>query len=252
MAIKSEFELSETLKKELTEYYSSLIENDISKVHIMGVDQRGFYLSAFKINDKYSDINIDLNYNDDFKNIYESTIEKLNSNEVGLYLFHGSHGSGKTTLIRNLIKKTNKKVIFFSPNMAENLSDPNMIPFLMKHPNSIIIIEDAENVLKKRSSGGGQGVSNILNISDGILGDCLNFQIICTFNTDKNEVDDALLRKGRLIESYEFGKLSLEKTNKLLKHLGKPESDKGLKLSDIYNTEENHYNIEQKRVGFKS
>jgi ATP-dependent 26S proteasome regulatory subunit len=59
-----------------------------------------------------------------------------------------------------------------------------------------------------------------LNISDGLLADFLNVQIICTFNSSLTMVDSALMRKGRLIAKYEFGKLSVDKAQKLSRHLG--------------------------------
>ena len=69
----------------------------------------------------------------------------------------------------------------------------------MKHKNSVLVIEDAERVISDRQGhGSSAGVSNILNLTDGILGDCLNIQIIATFNMARERIDSALLRKGRL------------------------------------------------------
>ena len=56
----------------------------------------------------------------------------------------------------------------------------------------------------------------ILNITDGILGESLGIQIIATFNTDVQNIDPALKRKGRLKSAYEFKALSPEKANVLL------------------------------------
>jgi hypothetical protein len=63
-------------------------------------------------------------------------------------------------------------------------------------------------------------VSNLLNVSDGLLADFLRVQLICTFNHPLSMVDDALMRKGRLIAKYEFGKLSVARGQQLSKHLG--------------------------------
>tara|TARA_R110000772_G_scaffold62549_2_gene140555 strand:+ start:1520 stop:2716 length:1197 start_codon:yes stop_codon:yes gene_type:complete len=243
--------LKEDLKKIQFDGFS---KKTMSSVHILAHSQeRGMYLTDFKIDDKYEDLDIKSNYNDDFLLIYNSIIDNLNKDQIGLYLLHGIHGTGKTTLIRHIIRKINKRLIFISPSMATQFSNPDMIPFLMRYPNSIIIIEDSENIIKKRENGNDQSVSNLLNLSDGILGDCLKFQIICTFNTRKSDIDEALLRKGRLIESYEFGKLTEEKTNELLTKLGHPKSDKPMRLSDIYNPDENHFDTnEGTSIGFKS
>jgi ATP-dependent 26S proteasome regulatory subunit len=123
--------------------------------------------------------------------------------------------------------------------MAESLSDPAIVPFLMEHKNSILIIEDAENVISdRRGNVSSAGVSNILNITDGILGECLNIQIIATFNMNKEKIDNALLRKGRLIAEHKFDKLSVENTNKLLHFLNKTFiSEENMSLADIYNVD---------------
>jgi hypothetical protein len=64
----------------------------------------------------------------------------------------------------------------------------------MKHPNSILIIEDAEGIIldrKQRNFLSAQAVSNLLNLSDGLLGDGIRQQIICTFKFDKLSVENA-------------------------------------------------------------
>ena len=90
----------------------------------------------------------------------------------------------------------------------------------MNNPNSVLIIEDAENVIMDRKLSGNASVSNLLNVSDGLLADFLNVQLICTFNNSLTLVDNALLRKGRLIAKYEFRKLGVSKAQKLSNHLG--------------------------------
>jgi ATP-dependent 26S proteasome regulatory subunit len=82
------------------------------------------------------------------------------------------------------------------------------------------VIEDAENVIMDRKISSNASVSNLLNISDGLLADFLNVQIICTFNSSLTLIDNALMRKGRLIAKYEFGKLGINKAQRLSDHLG--------------------------------
>lgn len=242
-------DIKEGLKKIQFDGFSS---KTLNSVHILAYNsERGMYLTDFKINDKYLDLDIELNYNEDFLSIYDNIIDNLKKDQIGLYLLHGTHGTGKTTLIRHIIRKINKRLIFISPSMASQFSNPDMIPFLMRYPNSVIIIEDSENIIKNREHGNDQSVSNLLNLSDGILGDCLKFQIICTFNTNKSDIDSALSRKGRLIESYEFKELSIEKSNNLLESLGYSKLNKSMRLSDIYNQSENHFDSKRDKIGFQ-
>jgi len=98
--------------------------------------------------------------------------------------------------------------------------NPEFIDLLVDNPDSVLIIEDAENILLDRKQQRNASVSNLLNLSDGLLSDCLNVQIICTFNSSLNMVDTAFLRKGRLIAQYEFGKLTAGKAARLSTHLG--------------------------------
>jgi SpoVK/Ycf46/Vps4 family AAA+-type ATPase len=71
----------------------------------------------------------------------------------------------------------------------------------MEQQNSILIIEEAENIILDRTQDAflpKQAVSNLLNLSDGLLGDAMHQQIICTFNCDVQGIDPALLRERRL------------------------------------------------------
>jgi hypothetical protein len=57
-------------------------------------------------------------------------------------------------------------------------------------------------------------------MTDGLLNDCMDIQIIATFNTNAKMIDRALTRAGRLQENYKFKKLSKSNANKLAKFLG--------------------------------
>jgi ATP-dependent 26S proteasome regulatory subunit len=126
----------------------------------------------------------------------------------------------------------------------------------MENNNSILIIEDAETVLRKREVGHAGTISSILNITDGLLSDCLNISIIATFNTDLKTLDDALLRHGRLVKSYTFEKLNAEKSTNLLHKLGKIDKEleviKPMTLAEIYfYGENNEGNIPKRKIGFR-
>jgi ATP-dependent 26S proteasome regulatory subunit len=126
--------------------------------------------------------------------------------------------------------------------LAASMDAPSMMSFLIDYRNSILIIEDAEELIRSREVSNDSGISCLLNLTDGVLGESLCIQVICTFNTKLKNIDSALLRKGRLIQAYEFGVLDVEKTKTLLVLLGEnsDQAKQGMTLSDIYNIYESN------------
>jgi len=138
--------------------------------------------------------------------------------------------------------------------MAGAITNPDLISILIDNPNSVFIIEDAENIVVDRDQDGHSPVSALLNISDGLLSDCLDIQIICSFNTDISKIDNALMRKGRLIAKYEFKELEANKAQILSNKLGFTTSlSTPMTLAAIYNQEESDFQQKKRRnaIGFK-
>ncbi|NML22360.1 AAA family ATPase [Pseudoflavitalea sp. G-6-1-2] len=208
------------------------------EINLVVQNSYGMELKAMEIN--RTKLDIDLYYEDDFKETDEIIRTRLNrKKDKGLVLLHGLPGTGKTTYLRYLVGKIKKRVLFLSPAIAGNLMNPEFIELLVDNPNSVLVIEDAENIIMDRRYNSGSAVSNLLNISDGLMADFLNVQIICTFNSSVTLIDNALMRKGRLIARYEFGKLSKEKAQRLSNHLGfKTEIQEPMTIAEIANPNE--------------
>lgn len=198
-------------------------------------------------------LKIEDNYNDDFMEIHQNIIKRLSkNNDKGIVLLHGKPGTGKTSYIRFLISSLKKKIIFLPPNLASEMTNPDLLTLLIDNPNSIFVIEDAENIVLDREQNGSSAVSTLLNLSDGLLSDCLNIQIICSFNTDISKIDTALMRKGRLIAKYEFKALEIEKAQKLSDKIGfNSVIKKPSILTDIYNQNETEFKENIRKIGFK-
>ena len=121
------------------------------------------------------------------------------------------------------------------------------------YPNGMTISE-VNKVLNEFIPNGepsDQAVSNLLNLSDGLLSDCLKLQIICTFNSDINSVDSALLRPGQLEAKYEFQKLTEDKVRHLVKKHGIDFDIKPATIAEIFNQNALVVGQERPSVGFK-
>ena len=217
------------------------ITTGYSKLTIDGFDFKPF------------NIDIKLNYEDNFVEFDKLIVNKLKEKTSGIHFLYGGIGSGKTSYIKHLISHIDKKFIYCPPHMVSNLSSPDFITLMMNEgSDSILIIEDAEEVLVSREHQYNPAISNILNLGSGILGHATNIQIIATFNTDISKIDLALLRKGRLLTEYEFTNLSVDKANKLAKHINidvtfiDPQP-----LSEIYNYLDKGHTVTKKTdIGF--
>jgi SpoVK/Ycf46/Vps4 family AAA+-type ATPase len=220
------------------------------------VQYRGnFELADFDV--KQFDVDIETHYNDDFidsHNIISSSLKSKNNN--GIILLHGKYGTGKTYYLRHLINNVDRKFIYFPLNMIGTINSPEFLPFLSEQPNSVLILEDCESLLVHRDSGSSNAsaLSNLLNLGDGLLSDALSVNVICTFNAGIKKIDDAILRKGRLIARYEFKELELQKAQKLAQQIGKNVNiDHPMTVSDIYNIDEKNFeNTKSKAIGFKA
>jgi ATP-dependent 26S proteasome regulatory subunit len=202
-------------------------------------------------------IDIAMNYGKEFVPIHKRIVDSLNEpNGKGLVLLHGDPGTGKTHYLKHLASKIkDKRVLFIPPYLADFITSPEMTPFLIDNANSVLFIEDAERVITDRNENGSTGVSNILNITDGILSDILKIQIVATFNMDRKKIDPALLRKGRLIAEHKFEALSVEESNTMLKHLEIDHvATEPMTLTQIYNFKDPHYvseeSVSHRKIGF--
>ncbi|MEM6629108.1 MAG: AAA family ATPase [Bacteroidota bacterium] len=216
-------------------------------------DRRGFYTEDVQ-SVEFQAVDIWTLYNDDFQEIDSLIVDSFAASTSGLILLHGVPGTGKTSYIKHLISRFEEKnFIFIQNDFIKDLLQPQFVSFLLKHRNAILIIEDAEKVIKSRAySNEGSIVSTILQLTDGLFSDYLNIKIICTFNLSIEKIDKALLRKGRMIASYEFKPLSPAKASDLLASMGLESTVKEMTLAEIFNRKApNFQEEEEKSIGFR-
>jgi len=244
-----------------TDTYPDLSEFDIfkitdktSRVSILIKGSYGLEARSIKVDPiKVEDINI--NYGPNFSKIHENVVSKLNKPQSSIMFFHGPPGCGKSSYIKYLTTSVEKEFIFIPVAFAGELSSPDFMSLLLEHKDSVLILEDSEKVVQSREQDDHNvsTVSTLLNISDGILGSMLNIKIVATYNGDKDKVDKALLRPGRLAIDHTFSKLDATTATKLAKSLGRDVVfDKEMSLAEVYNLgDDTGYKEKQARkIGF--
>lgn len=186
------------------------------------------------------------NYNNDLP--YKQISDFITSDRSGLMLFYGKPGTGKTSMIKYLIQDHPKHTFYYMPaNMLMTVSEMELEEFMRLHTKAIYVVEDGELLLKDRSTATNPIISTLLNFSDGLLSSSLKSKFLFTFNCPLDQIDPALLRKGRLALKYEFRELSLDKTR-----LHVPDAKVPMTLSDIYfNDKPNDFTPKPSRtIGF--
>lgn len=177
---------------------------------------------------------------------HEDFMAKLRGSNHGLSIFEGSPGTGKTSYLRHLmgVLKETHRFYFIPPATMGVLSNPDFIGFWAEQRRRyadvqfVVILEDSDTALMTRGADNREQVSAILNLSDGMLADFLRLQIICTINCQAADIDQALLRPGRLLCHRVFDRLPHEDAARLATHLGKTLPDHGeYTLAEIFANE---------------
>lgn len=220
-------------KKLLKDLYRSVVmpSNTSSSIGIISSRDGEYYVKKFSLVDKTPEFkHPDLHYGEGFEIFHKEFLERIKTQTKGLTLLHGEPGTGKTHYIRVLLKELcemGKSVLYAPPNLSASLTEPEMIEFISdwildNEKDCILLIEDAEPLLETRNGHDGRttGVSNLLNITDGLLNDILGVVVMATFNTDLTKIDPALLRSQRLIARKKFKKMPKDRAELLSQELG--------------------------------
>jgi hypothetical protein len=228
-------------------------DNEID-IHIVHQSNSGLYLSKNTVT--IPEIDVEYNYGREFfTKHHPQIVASLKNKHSGCYIFPGPPGTGKTFYIQHLASVINKKFIYLPESLiSSGLDSPAVIALLVDNPNSVLIIEDGEKFIMSRKEEPNSLVSTILNISEGLLSAIIKCSVVITHNQflDANNIDPALMRKGRLNYTYTFDCLNVEDTNRKLEQLGvEYRTTKPMTLGDIFNLQnDTNFTKVEKRLGF--
>ncbi len=157
------------------------------------------------------------NYSESVLNSFSNCIREIKkkSPRGRLSVLYGPPGTGKTYLLRSVINSVPNGTFFsVQPEVFKKNDGAAIMKALSQYKGQklILLIEDADSILCDRQTSSEDVISNILNLTDGFMGECLDIHIVATTNIKKLQIDKALRRRGRMNSFIEIGPLSAQES----------------------------------------
>lgn len=138
-------------------------------------------------------------------------------------LWHGPPGTGKTSAIRSLARSWRSQARFqvvLDPEPVFSNAASLMQVVLDEDGDDestkwrVLVIEDADEIVRADNDRTSQSLSRLLNIGDGIVGQGLKVLILLTTNEPPSRLHPALTRPGRCMSEIFFRRFRREEAAK--------------------------------------
>lgn len=183
-------------------------------------------------------------------------------NQGRLLLWHGPPGTGKTFAIRALAWAWREWCRFEYVIDPEDLfGSGGYLHEVLLHSDyeekdrkfRLLILEDCGEMMGADAKQiVGQGLSRLLNVSDGILGQGTRLMILVTTNEDPGKLNPAIIRAGRCFSEIEFRRFGVDEANRWLTARGCEASAADSRtLSELYAAQNRLFvKRDTSRIGF--
>ena len=179
-----------------------------------------------------------------------------------LMVWYGDTGTGKTYALRSFMRDLKGEYQFYyitDPDIFMNCPDYYYkLSSKKEDRKSLFIFEDCAKYISPETRGSNEaGIAKILNITDGLIGQGQEDLFIFTFNEQKDQIDDAIIRPGRCNKIVKFQKFSHTQGLEWLEengYNGDTEKEGNFSLADLYSVlndeEDESYDSLDENIGF--
>lgn len=192
------------------------------------------------------------NYAQDCREKMEQLLELDDCPQERMILWHGPTGTGKTHALRALAREWSEwcNVAFISDPEefigGSGRYSPSYLfrvcrdarPTVQSARSVLIVLEDSGELMSGHArEQAGQGLSRLLNLTDGMLGQGLKVMVLITTNEPLGSLHPAAVRPGRLLAEIEFGPLPVGQANHWLeRHRSTVRIAESKTLAELYAT----------------